>query len=224
MIYIAQEASSISQPSVQNLLTFIGFNLTIATLFFALVYSYSKNLLERVHKLTENDRLLQDPDKKTEASKVCAYFYSVDLITFSALSLLVFSTIFASFCVLEILRLTSIQNRQCFTFILLLGYVCFTLYYMFRFRRVRKNWSPAGKIFWFVLVLELLMIGVFIFLNFAFNFMYLITLTIIVVAAHIALCLIVAVKYTPLSVLIELWGLPILHRKENKLETNNKEN
>jgi len=209
-----------TEPSVQNLLTFIGFNLTIATLFFALVYSYSKNLLDKVYQLKDKIKCEQDKD---EASKVCAYFYCIDLITFSALSLLVFSAIFGSLYVLGILKLVKEQTLQLLMLIPLIVYFGFSIYYMLIFRKIRKLWKPAETIFWLVLIIEILLIVSFGILNFVANFMYLLVAVIIFLTVHIVLCLYVSIKYTPMTALLKLWDLPGLCQ-EDENEATNKQN
>jgi hypothetical protein len=222
MIPIAQEVGTMTEPSVQNLLTFIGFNLTIATLFFALVYSYSKNLLEKINSLQTGNRLT-NPKDKLEAWKVCKYFFWIDLITFSALSLLVFSATFGTFCILEILKLTSAKNRQCFTLLLSIGYFVFTLYYLWVFKKLREYWPAAKRIFPIALIIEVLMIVLFIILNFLPNYMYLLVTIIIVLGLHIVACLVVSCIYAPMSVLLTLWDLTTLPQKDEKPPPNKKE-
>lgn len=200
------------EPSVQNMLTFIGFNITIATLFFALVYSYAKNLLERLYAYCQKTNLKIEKDNN--AKDILKFFYTIDLITISALGLLAYSSLFGALFILRILNLLSSSCMKYINFFFIILYFVYDLIYLRKFKEIRVDWYKgiAKRIFSLVLILQIIFKIILIVLNVlncSCNFEYLLFVCIVILVIHLVLCLLMSIKYTPITKILELWGLTV---------------
>jgi hypothetical protein len=202
-------AESVDKLDVKGILTFVGFNITVATLFYSLVYSYAKNLLEKLNDFKDKCEKDNVPDKlkSKDCKNILHYFYSIDLITISALGLLAYSSLLGAILIMKFSHIWGNDIIRRVNLIIILLFLLFEVLYLVRFFVIRSKWRNSVYIFWIVLVIKIIEKAGLIYLN-GYNYQEILPfICIVVLTIHLIACLIVSIIYTPITALLKIWKL-----------------